>query len=158
MSYSLDSEIGTIHLCRAVGENWPPYHVADAILHESIHAFLFRLEWIAPIFDRQDCGETRSPWSGKILDGRQFVHACFVWSALLQLWARLSAQAPDRAFALRDNLVCAAQGFLMTEVGAQATRDLRGLTQPFQFALIELEARSRAQLSAVMGVRKIGAP
>ena len=62
---------------------------ADALVHEAIHAVVYRLELIEFLHldDRASLAQqTTSPWSGRSLTLRSFVHACFVWYGLWHLW------------------------------------------------------------------------
>jgi hypothetical protein len=63
--------------------------IADALVHESIHAFLYKLELIEPIFADIRIASKHSlvsPWSGRTLSLTSFVHACFVWFGLQKFW------------------------------------------------------------------------
>jgi HEXXH motif-containing protein len=63
----------------------------EALLHESIHQFLYRLERLEGNFcDLTDAPTFRSPWSGARLPLHSLVHASFVWFGLLTLWSELA--------------------------------------------------------------------
>src|SRR5262249_51245658 len=66
--------------------------LADALVHESIHSFLFMLEEIVGEFvsapsELEDI-RIRSPWTGSELRLDSYVHACLVWYGLYWLWSR----------------------------------------------------------------------
>jgi len=79
------------------------YVLAEALVHESIHAYLFFYEPTARWGLARTSGEPRevvSPWSGRSLDLRAFLHACFVWYGLFFFWSRaleLGLAPPDVA-------------------------------------------------------------
>ncbi|MES2493324.1 MAG: HEXXH motif-containing putative peptide modification protein [Pseudomonadota bacterium] len=61
--------------------------LADGLVHEAIHAMIDRLEQFFPLvpagLERVRC---RSPWTGRDLDLRTYLHACFIWYGLWKLW------------------------------------------------------------------------
>lgn len=73
--------------------------LAEALLHEAIHTYLYMLEpnpfW--GLTSSAGGGDTtiRSPWTGRELPLYAFLHACFVWYGLFFFWARLMER--DRA-------------------------------------------------------------
>ncbi|MFV0259185.1 MAG: aKG-HExxH-type peptide beta-hydroxylase [Acidimicrobiales bacterium] len=56
--------------------------VAEALLHEAIHAFVTALEFRGPLTDDGGSRPVRSPWTGDRIPGRALAHACFVWFGL----------------------------------------------------------------------------
>jgi hypothetical protein len=81
---------------------------AEALLHESIHQYLYTTELESGNFcDLDEARTYRSPWSGNRIPLHSLVHASFVWFGLLSLWCQL-AQCPgedasaDEAALLRD--------------------------------------------------------
>jgi HEXXH motif-containing protein len=89
--------------------------LAEALVHESIHAYLFSYEptarWgLAP--GAAEPGVVMSPWSDRTLDLRAFLHACFVWYGLFFFWSR----ALELGIAPRDvalaGLTRAGRGFI----------------------------------------------
>lgn len=63
--------------------------VAEIIVHESIHPFIYVIEeWYPLIPDRARAAEVKatSTWSGRALALHAFVHACFVWFGTRQFW------------------------------------------------------------------------
>ena len=86
--------------------------LAGALVHESVHAFLYRLEWEIGIFESQVealNSLVTSAWSGNLLRLNTYVHACFVYFALAnffnlpRVWAEFSPGdvARHRDFAMR---------------------------------------------------------
>ncbi len=77
--------------------------VAGALVHEAIHTWLdldclLRRDtpglepWMPPDLMSDGVSRLASPWSGAPLSLPIFVHACFVWYGLLNLWAGAHAQ------------------------------------------------------------------
>ena len=97
--------------------------IAEALVHETIHGFVGmseaiglasrRLEerWLADdrFYEGFSCAV--SPWTGTPLDLPTYLHACFVWWGLLQLWAGLSGSGLFDERRIRSRLVRAARGF-----------------------------------------------
>ena len=60
--------------------------LASSMIHESIHHFLYTVEF-SGLFVAADVGSpVRSPWSGRELALHSYLHACFVWYGLAQFW------------------------------------------------------------------------
>jgi HEXXH motif-containing protein len=64
--------------------------LADALVHEAVHALLYMDEletrWLTAGSGHD--AYVRSPWSGRDLLLRQFLQACFVWYGLACFWSR----------------------------------------------------------------------
>jgi hypothetical protein len=63
--------------------------LADAVVHESIHAMLSAEQLRMPfVLDHADLSEeaVTSPWTGALIPMDAFVDACFVWFALWNFW------------------------------------------------------------------------
>lgn len=77
--------------------------IADALVHEAIHAFLYELEqagrWVRKTSRKR---EIVSPWTGNTLTLDSYVHACFVWFALSRFWglpeAGLAFSGPEARY------------------------------------------------------------
>jgi hypothetical protein len=86
----------------------------EALLHESIHQYLYKTESASGNFC--DLGEGRtyaSPWSGNRIPLHSLVHAALVWYGLLTLWCQLaqsSASAAEAAL-VRDKAATVLFGF-----------------------------------------------
>ena len=93
-----------------------PELIAEALVHEGVHALLYMQERLRPwVADPELYGPTprvRSPWTGNPLALRPYIQACFVWFALAQFWGlALAAGGFDRA-AARARFEVAVSGFL----------------------------------------------
>ena len=78
---------------------------AEALVHESIHQYLYKTEVESGNFC--DLGEVRtyrSPWTGKRIPLHSLIHACFVWYGLLTFWCQLarSTDVEEEAFLVRE--------------------------------------------------------
>lgn len=61
-------------------------NMIELYLHESIHTFLYKLEYLGSSWvegDLRSYSKVCSPWSGRELSINTFLHAVFVWRALL---------------------------------------------------------------------------
>ncbi len=107
--------IGRIVVHNAHFAEVTPALLAEAILHETVHTLLDLAEIACPLVEKGAHSiMTASPWTGKPLDLNTFVHACFVWRSLFELWVRLLAQGsvpPERAI---SRMATCARGFLET--------------------------------------------
>lgn len=94
--------IGVVHFGNAHLPRKLPCEVASELVHESIHQTLFRWEQRHPLLaDRHVAtAKVRSPWTGAVLDVYAFLHACFVWYGVANLWRLPSA--PDDLAVLRQ--------------------------------------------------------
>lgn len=91
----------------------------EALVHESVHAFLSTVELFEPFIpDRlaADGLELRSPWTGNALDAQRLTHATLVWYSLGHLWRQAGlparAQAADAGFHELDHLLPALEPVL----------------------------------------------
>lgn len=102
---------------------WSPEWLMDALLHEGIHALLYKVHMNEPLYttDRSLPGITVvSPWSGQSLAIRTFTHACFVWFGLWKFWKQAAPYtASGSAFAERARRGFEAESFL-DNVSAEA--------------------------------------
>jgi hypothetical protein len=108
---------------------WTTGAICDAIVHEAIHALVYRLEIIIPLFtDSAAAAAARaeSPWSGRSLDLLSLVHACFVWFGLWTFWT-IRPHAMPEAIELRNR---AEHGFLGAPLSARLAPELYALLQP----------------------------
>lgn len=95
--------IGAVGLANPDGPRWNPARVAEALIHESIHQTIYKLELTGELFTDLRAASTLSavsPWSGRNLRMTSFVHACFVWFGLWHFW-RLCPQTDKRVAALQ---------------------------------------------------------
>lgn len=96
--------------------------LAEALVHESMHGLVGMSEAIGLVLGGDKAwitdhalydGESRtiSPWTGTALDLPTYLHACFVWFGLLQLWSRTySIELFDRD-RVRNRISRAVSGF-----------------------------------------------
>lgn len=111
-SFSNKPVIGRMGLANANSDWWSVNKIADAIVHEAIHALIYKIELTNSLY-LDDSIEFESftavsPWSGRTLPLHSFVHACFVWFGLWSFWGLASPEEYDAA-ELRSR---AARGFL----------------------------------------------
>lgn len=69
--------------------------ISSSLIHESVHTYLFIEEYTYPLFADRDLAHNArlmSSFSGKVVHLLAFVHAVFVWFALLNFW--MSAKTP----------------------------------------------------------------
>lgn len=90
--------------------------LADAIVHEGIHALLYMQErqkrWVFNASLYEPVARVESPWSGNWLPLRPFLQACFVWYGLLHFWClalTCGTFQPDR---VHTHIMRSLQGFL----------------------------------------------
>jgi hypothetical protein len=70
--------------------------LADAIVHEAIHAIICRFEAFGDRLVRSDQAgrhQVNSPWTGARLGVEPFAQACFVWFGLHHFWKSASDEA-----------------------------------------------------------------
>lgn len=85
--------------------------IAGRLIHESVHSVLYALELLTSLYIDENMaqdGKAVSPWSGKILSVKTFMHACCVWFALWSFWSL----CPDSDPEVRASRKQSALGFL----------------------------------------------
>jgi HEXXH motif-containing protein len=84
--------VGRVMIVNADAPNTDTEEIADAIVHEAIHGFLYMHESIEPwVLGKKlytNAGVIASPWSGTELPVRPFMQAAFVWYGLAMFWAQ----------------------------------------------------------------------
>lgn len=63
--------------------------LTNALIHEAIHSFLYRVEYISPLVKNVDLAiniKVSSPWSGNLLRLPTYIHACYVYYCLYNFW------------------------------------------------------------------------
>jgi uncharacterized protein len=92
-----------------------PMLLAEALLHEAIHSYLYMLEpdpyWGLVSASGSANAKVRSPWTGNELPLYAFLHASFVWYGLFFFWARLMQNNRGPNGNVPDYLAYAASGF-----------------------------------------------
>ena len=100
-SFSNKPVIGRMGLANVDSDRWTVSKIADAIVHEAIHALIYKIELANSLYlDYSVESEpfiVVSPWSGRKLPLHSFVHACFVWFGLWNFWGLASPEEPDAA-------------------------------------------------------------
>ncbi|WP_437625292.1 S8 family serine peptidase [Sorangium sp. So ce1151] len=140
-NFSANDQPGRITLVNAHAPYFTPAVLADRIVHESIHSFLYIVEAthsFTPDERAIDAIESRSPWTGNMLSLHSFLHACLVWFGLWKFW--------ERARAAR---------VLPEEVSAGLDRAQKGFRDPALPGLIErvlpfVSAEARALFPALV--------
>ena len=112
-SFSNKPAIGRMGLANSHSDEWSVSKIADAIVHEAIHALIYKIELINSLYV-DDTMESEpvtavSPWSGRTLRLHSFLHACFVWFGLWNFWS-LASREESEAVELKAT---AANGFLI---------------------------------------------
>jgi HEXXH motif-containing protein len=84
---SSGAAIGRIVIVNAANGT-DPLMLAESLLHEATHCALDCVELARPLFSIAGVSRESivSPWTGNPLTPHAFVHACVVWSVLLQYW------------------------------------------------------------------------
>ncbi len=104
MSVSCSTLPGMAGLGNLDSGRWDTETVADALVHEAVHALVSKVSLVDTLFSRDLNGcrvHAVSPWTGRRLPLLTFVHATFVWFGLWQFWKR-TAPRNARAAALAE--------------------------------------------------------
>jgi hypothetical protein len=118
-SSSTNGVIGRTLLVNPALESVTTFDLADALVHESIHHALYMGELGSPmVLDPIGCADVRplSPWTGNPLTVHSYLHACFVWFGLLNLWARPEAESLGAADRVRTMRAGFRRGSLVTPI------------------------------------------
>lgn len=80
-----------------------PSDLAEALIHESIHAIIDTIELRKSLLLAKDfqTPQMQSPWTGRILDTNTYIQACFIWYGLWSFWLKAIT---TNAFPHRDVL------------------------------------------------------
>jgi hypothetical protein len=136
-SMSARRSIGLATLANLHAADWALDQVIEAIVHEAIHSFIYKLELMVPLYTDQNAAlytQIRSPWTGRMLELHSFVHACFVWYGLAQLWKAPASNGSDyRTHAM----VRAQSGFLAGHLCQLVSQDARAVIQPGVYGVLE---------------------
>ena len=120
-SEQVDTEVGAIRLLNAHLEEQTVGRIADDLIHESTHNFLSTYEYLYGPFNPygtrpSDSVRPVSPWSMRCIQVLPFIHACFVYFAMLHYCeARLRSGLAsfDETLELRQRRNQHVSGFLM---------------------------------------------
>lgn len=119
-SASFYPDIGQILLINS--EHAKTEQIADALVHESVHAFLYTIDtvkkWMpANSLIREKGACIPSPWTGKILTLGNYAQALFVWYGLYHFWLKAAAAGIySEAFACK-RLETIRHGFAQVNMG-----------------------------------------
>jgi hypothetical protein len=99
-SVSIRTRIGRMGLTNLHRERATVCWISNAIVHESIHSLIYKLELGGNLYT--DVGAAHqitavSPWTGRTIRMHSFVHACFVWFGLWCFWNLAPAEYPEVA-------------------------------------------------------------
>ncbi len=89
--------------------------IANALIHEAIHAALFMAETREPfVIESSRIGRAAavSPWSGRSLPISNYIHACFVWYGLWGFWRLAMRSGAFATAGAATHMTRASSGFL----------------------------------------------
>jgi len=120
--------------------------VAEAVVHESIHAFLYmqsqQYPWGITIPPADHEPAVVSPWSQRQLPVSTYIHACFVWYGLLHFWSMALAMECFPVRRVRGRMARAASGFLGAPLLDRVDREwVNSLADEVRHAICELQRR-----------------
>jgi hypothetical protein len=117
-SISSRASIGKTVIVNAHLEDVTTAKVADTLIHEAIHSFLYEREqrrrWIRNGINLER--NIPSPWTGNLLRIDSYIHACFVWFALAMFWALPGSARLFPASEFQPLLERARRGFLNADI------------------------------------------
>jgi HEXXH motif-containing protein len=116
----------------------------EALVHESIHQFLYKAERDHGNFcDLSEARTYRSFWTGSRIPLHSLIHACFVWYGLLTLWCQLarSADGGGESSFLRDKASRVIFGFAFARRAFADPAFPRSCVEPEILAAIDRIAR-----------------
>lgn len=98
-------------------------YLANALVHEAIHAALYMADLDHPWFEDKrwydDTPRTISPWSGRQLSLWTFLQACFVWFGLANFWMHARRVGTFEPELVDAHLDVAASGFIGPSISEQ---------------------------------------
>jgi hypothetical protein len=139
--------------------------LAEALVHEGIHALLFMEELHRPWGDipelRDGVRRVESPWTGNSLSLSSFLQACFVWYGLAHFWALAMGERAFEPAGIKQRLIRAACGFVRGPLHDGLEKFLPGIDPQVVDTIREMQARvvnAFADLSASPGSdeRRVG--
>jgi hypothetical protein len=117
-SSSASKYIGLVILTNAHIEQVDAIAIASRLVHEAVHHLLYTYEEVAGRFVRSAASiQLESTWSGKRLELRTYVHACFVWYALYWFGRTLLTTRANAAYMIRPIVTKSMEGFLKDPIG-----------------------------------------
>jgi hypothetical protein len=115
--------------------------LVEAVVHESTHGFVGMSEavglagldpaerWLLDDGPYDGASRVASAWTGKPLDIPTYLHACFVWWGLLQMWSRVVGSGAFEEPRVRSRMLRSATGFLDAAL-VEELRPHASLVQP----------------------------
>lgn len=130
-SFSTRSTIGKMGLINLHSELWATHKISNAIIHESIHSLIYKLQLklVNALYADEEAAEritAVSPWSGRTLLLHSVVHACFVWFGLWSFW-NLSTIEDAGTAALKEK---ARRGFMAGSLQSGLSSEAYECIQP----------------------------
>jgi hypothetical protein len=122
-SASSAAALGRVLLVNAEDAGITSGEIAEALVHEAIHAIVSCVELREPLLERPEAASAvrmESPWTGAALHPHAFIHACFVWFGLSNFWRQARDRGVATGFAER-RLRAIGRGF--ARMNASAYRD-----------------------------------
>ncbi len=89
-SASLRTAVGRASLNNPFGQRVSQAMLVSSLVHEAIHAYLYIDEQRQPLVTNWDLAfdaVVTSPWTGGALSVPTYLHACYVWHGLANLWS-----------------------------------------------------------------------
>jgi hypothetical protein len=128
--------IGRIILGNPHAESVSDITLAEAMVHEAIHALLYMTLYPVPWgvdngHTDAAAGRVVSPWTGARLKVSSFLQACFVWYGLLQFWDRaVRLETFENSAGAHERMTRALGGFsgkpLLDNLGSEVRKNVRG--------------------------------
>jgi hypothetical protein len=119
--------------------------LAEALVHEGIHALLFMEELLHPWGDipelRDGVRRVDSPWTGNSLSLSSFLQACFVWYGLAHFWALALREPTFDPLRIKQRFIQAVCGFLNGQVVHNLEPFLPGIYPDVVDTIEEMQAR-----------------
>ena len=98
LSESYGTKVGLVNINNAHKKNIDTADIIDALVHEAIHNFLFCFNQKTPLLlkiKNKNTDPVISPWTGNKLPLFNYIHACFVWWGLFNLWKSIIDHVPS---------------------------------------------------------------
>jgi hypothetical protein len=134
-----------------------PVHLAEALVHEAIHAVLYmderQSDWVLDPDLYAGPMRITSPWTGHPLPLRPYLQACFVWFGLLAFWSSaIGVTGLDRD-KIRERLIQASTGFLRGDLLERVETVRDRLSTEVLEAVAALQSNVLAALPEATSVR-----
>jgi|GEM_PF-3533024 len=106
--------IGRVVMCNL--ENTPLELIAEALVHEAAHGYLYMLETLQPWMPSQEHSRELGPsvpscWTGNHISLRSFSQAVFVWYSLYNFWKAAQAKGLYRPEFVANRIQFIENGF-----------------------------------------------